>query len=153
MFQLCLSHYVLITLCILVLSFEFDWVWSTRYSRCILSLSLVLSCLVLIKYHYLSLRPRLRVLVPPSCVHRDRRPDLTISGAHSPCFVFRFSTVCFVLVCLSRSKEVAARHPARSSRQDGMGVRRDRRECRESTGREPSCPPIAGDIRRRRWLS
>ncbi len=31
MFQLCLSHYVLITLCILVLSFEFDVVWSTRY--------------------------------------------------------------------------------------------------------------------------
>ncbi len=31
MFQLCLSCYVLITLCILVLSFEFDFVWSTRY--------------------------------------------------------------------------------------------------------------------------
>ncbi len=31
MFQLCLSRYVLITLCILVLSFEFDFVWSTRY--------------------------------------------------------------------------------------------------------------------------
>ncbi len=25
-----------------------------------------------IKYYYLSLRPRLRVLVPPSCVHRDK---------------------------------------------------------------------------------
>ncbi len=31
MFQLCLSHYVLITLCISVLSFEFDFFWSTRY--------------------------------------------------------------------------------------------------------------------------
>ncbi len=31
MFQLYLSRYVLITLCILVLSFEFDFVWSTRY--------------------------------------------------------------------------------------------------------------------------
>ncbi len=31
MFQLCLSRYVLITLCILVLSFEFDFGWSTRY--------------------------------------------------------------------------------------------------------------------------
>ncbi len=28
-------------------------------------------CLVLIKDYYLSLRPRLRVLVPPCCVHRD----------------------------------------------------------------------------------
>ncbi len=44
MFQLCLSRYVLITLCILVLSFEFDFVWSTHYSRCILSISLALSC-------------------------------------------------------------------------------------------------------------
>ncbi len=31
MFQLCLSRYVLIIPCILVLSFEFDFVWSTRY--------------------------------------------------------------------------------------------------------------------------
>ncbi len=29
MFQLCLSRYVLIIPCILVLSFEFDFVWST----------------------------------------------------------------------------------------------------------------------------
>ncbi len=36
-----------------------------------------------------------------------------------------------------------------SPRQVGVGVRRDRRECRESAGREPSSPPIAGDIRRR----
>ncbi len=57
-------------------SFEFDFVWSTRYSRCILSLSLVLSCLVLIKDYYLSLRPRLRVLVPPCCVHRDNELGL-----------------------------------------------------------------------------
>ncbi len=76
MFQLCLSRYVLITLCILVLSFEFDFVWSTRYSPVFLSMSalpcLVLPCLdVFIKDYYLSLRPRLRVPVPPSCVHRD----------------------------------------------------------------------------------
>ncbi len=43
--------------------------------------------------------------------------------------------------------EVAARHSRHSPLQVGVGVRRDRRECRESTGREPSCPPIAGDIR------
>ncbi len=49
--------------------------------------------------------------------------------------------------------EVAARHSRHSPLQVGVGVRRDRRECRESTGREPSCQPIAGDIRRRRWLS
>ncbi len=76
MFQLCLSRYVLITLCILVLSFEFDLVWSTRYSPVFLSMSVLpcpaLSCLdVYIKDYYLSLCPRLRVPVPPSCVHRD----------------------------------------------------------------------------------
>ncbi len=69
MFQLCLSRYVLITLCILVLSFEFDFVWSTRYFPVY---PVSLSCFdVLIKYYYLSLYPRLRVPVPPSCVHRD----------------------------------------------------------------------------------
>ncbi len=39
--------------------------------RCILSVSLALSCLVNIKDYCLSLRPRLRVPVPPSCVHLD----------------------------------------------------------------------------------
>ncbi len=80
----------------------------------------------------------------------------TVSGAHSPRFVFRFEKFLFcssVYVCLSRGMEVAARHSRHSPLQVGVGVRRDRRECRESTGREPSCPPIAGDIRRRRWLS
>ncbi len=52
-------------------------------------------------------------LYPPSCVHRDRRPDLTISGAHSPRFVFVFeSFILFQCVCLSRGKEVAGRNPA-----------------------------------------
>ncbi len=113
------------------------------------------SCLVLpdvlIKYYYLSLYPRLRVPVPPSCVHRDRRPDLTVSGAPSPRFVFCFlKSFYFVPVCLSRGMEVAARYSRLSPLQVGVRVRRDRRE---STGREPSCPPIAGDIRRRQWLS
>ncbi len=135
MFQLCLSRYVLITLCILVLSFEFDLVWSTCDSSVFLSMPC--PALMFIKDYHLSLRPRLRVLVPPSCVHRDRRPDLTVSGAPSPCIVFRFSKVfCFVLVfCLSLCKEVAARHPA-LARGWCVGVRRDRRECRESSGRE-----------------
>ncbi len=97
MFQLCLSLYVLITLCILVLSFEFDFVWSTRYSPVFLWVCPALSCLdVFIKEYYLSLCPRLHVPVPPSCVHRDRRPDLTVSGAPSPRFVFVFES--FVLV-------------------------------------------------------
>ncbi len=81
MFQLCLSRYVLITLCILVLSFEFDFVWSTRYfpgvfcpcQSCLVLPCPALSCLdVSIKYYYLSLCPRLRVPVPPLCVHRDK---------------------------------------------------------------------------------
>ncbi len=68
----------------------------------------------LIKDYYLSLYLRLRVPVPPSCVHRDRRPDLTVSGAHSPRFVFVFESFYLFLsfVCLSCGKEVAARHPA-----------------------------------------
>ncbi len=86
MFQLCLSRYVLIIPCILVLSFEFDVAWST----CDFPLYLVsLPCLVVIKYYYLSLRPRLRVPVPPSCVHHDRRPDL--NSKRRP-----FTSFCFV---------------------------------------------------------
>ncbi len=43
--QLCLCDYVLITLCVLVLSFEFDFVWSTRYSPVFpVYVSLALSC-------------------------------------------------------------------------------------------------------------
>ncbi len=60
MFQLCLSHYVLIIPCILVLSFEFDFVWSTCDSPVYLVCQ---PCLVNIKDYYLSLSPRLRVPV------------------------------------------------------------------------------------------
>ncbi len=67
--QPCLSNYLWFTCVFIVLSFQFDFVWSTRYSRCFLS---ALSCPVSIKDYYLSLRPRLRVLVPPCCVHCDR---------------------------------------------------------------------------------
>ncbi len=56
----------------IVLSVQLDFIWSTRYSLVFLSVSLALSCLdVVIKDYYLSLRPRLRVLVPPCCVYRD----------------------------------------------------------------------------------
>ncbi len=120
MFQLCLSRYVLIIPCILVLSFEFDFVWSTCDSPVFLSMSVLpcpaLSCLdVSIKDYYLSLRPRLRVPVSSSCVHRDRRPDLNRKRRPFTPFCFPFLKVfCFVSVCLclSRGKEVAARNPA-----------------------------------------
>ncbi len=69
--ELCQSRYLCFTCVFIVLYVQFDFVWSTRYSRCFLSVSLVLSCLVLIKDYYLSLRPRLRVPASSSCVHRD----------------------------------------------------------------------------------
>ncbi len=100
------------------------WVWFrlvySLLSRCILSVSLALSCHVLpwclIKYDYLSLYPRLRVPVPPSCVHRDRRPDLTVSGAHSPRFVFLFfKSLLFCAYVLSVSRQGSCRSSSRSS--------------------------------------
>ncbi len=56
-------------------------------------------------------------LVPPCCVHRDRRPDQTESKRRpltSFCFV-RFCSFLFVPVCFPRGLEVAARHPALAS--------------------------------------
>ncbi len=94
MFQLCLSRYVLITLCILVLSFEFDFVWSTCYFPVYFVCK---PCLVLIKYYYLSLRPRLRVPVPPLCVHRDTRSYATILTYS----VHGVRTVCYLGLCVS----------------------------------------------------
>ncbi len=59
-------------------------------------------------------------LVSPCCVHRDRRPDLTVSVVPSPRFVlFVFSSVLFC----SRVLSLAASESAR---------------------REPSCSPFAG---------
>ncbi len=71
MFQLCLCDYVLITLCILVVSFEFDFVWSTcDFPVYPVSLPcLVLPWLNTIIWVYVL---GLRVLVPPLCVHRDK---------------------------------------------------------------------------------
>ncbi len=99
MFQLCLSRYVLITLCILVLSFEFDFVWSTRYFPVYpVHVSHALSCLdVSIKDYYLSLRPHLCVLVPPSCVHRDNSL-LTVSPMTF--FFFFFFSVEIIVILL-----------------------------------------------------
>ncbi len=47
---------------------QLDLVWSTRYFPVY---PVSESCLDVIKDYYLSLSPRLRVPVPPSCVHRD----------------------------------------------------------------------------------
>ncbi len=59
-------------------------------------------------------------LVSPCCVHRDRRPDQTVSVVPSPRFVlFVFSSVLFVPVFLSLAASESAR-------------------------REPSCSPFAG---------
>ncbi len=147
--QLCVCDYVLITLCILVLSFEFDFVWSTRYFP---GVSCPCQCCldVYIKDYYLSLRPRLRVLVPPSCVHRDRRPDQNRKRRPFTPICFPFLKVFLFCFCLSVPRQGSRRSSSRLSLlQVGLGVWRD---CRESAGREPSCPPIAGDIRRRLWL-
>ncbi len=45
-------------------------------------------------------------LYPPCCVHRDRRPDLTVSGAPSPRFVFSFLKGFLFLCFVSRGKRV-----------------------------------------------
>ncbi len=99
MFQLCLSCYVLITLCILVLSFEFDFVWSTRYFPGVSSCLVLPWCLI--KDYYLSLSPRLRVPVSSLvCApwqktrpNRKRRPFTPF------CFPF-LKVFCFVSVCV-----------------------------------------------------
>ncbi len=122
-------------------------------SRCILSLSPALSCLDVIKYYYLSLRPRprLRVPVPPSCVHRDRRPDPNRKRRPFTSFCFRFqkSFVLFqsVCLCLSRGKEVAARNPAIAHCKTAWefgGI------ATSPLAMMPSCLPIVGDIHSRR---
>ncbi len=59
-------------------------------------------------------------LLPPCCVHRDRRPDQTVSGVPSPRFVlFSFSSFFFVPVfCLLRQAGLLAASPhARHSRE------------------------------------
>ncbi len=89
-----------------------------------LFVSTALSCLdVLFKYYNLSLSSSSACPVPPSCVHRDRRPDQNRKRRHSPRFVFRFEKFLFcssVYVCLSRGMEVAARHSRHSPLQVGV---------------------------------
>ncbi len=99
-------------------------------------------CLALfgfIKDCYFELYPHLVFLVPPCCVHRDRRPDLTVSGAPSPRFVlFIFLPVCSVC---PHGMEVAARHPA-------LAYCKSAWEFGGIAAAHPS-PPFAGDRHRR----
>ncbi len=107
----------------------------------------------LIKDYYLSLSPHLPVLVPPCCVHRDRRPDLTVSGTPSPRFVlFFFSSFYFCPVfCLSRQASPLAASPhARRSQEisaAGCGYPRPAGWFSGSRGAAPPSPPA------RLWLN
>ncbi len=68
-------------------------------------------------------------LVPPCCVHRDRRPDPTVSVVPSPRFVlFVFSSLLFCSCVLSLAASESAR-------------------------RSPSCPAVRGSLRRLSRLS
>ncbi len=138
------------------------WVWFRLvYSllpgvSCLSALSCpTMSCLDVIKNYYLSLSPRLRVPVSSlvCAPWQKTRPNRKQRPFTS--FCFRFWKFLFVPeFCLFVPRQGSRRSSSCPSlRHDGVGVRRDSRECRESTGREPSCPPIAGDIRRQRWLS
>ncbi len=94
-----LSMIILYIYLFIVLSIQFALVWSTRYSPVFLSVCqpcLVLSCPALmstLKTVNLSFILVSVFLVPPCCVHRDRRPDQ--NSKRRP-----FSTFCFVPVCL-----------------------------------------------------
>ncbi len=86
----------MISLCILVPACS---VSCCLVYSCFLSVSLAFSSPDVIKDYYLSLRPRLCVLVPPCCVHRDRRPDLNCKRSPFTPFCFPFLKVfCFVSV-------------------------------------------------------
>ncbi len=64
------------------------------------------------------------LFLPHVCTVREDQTR-TVSGAHSPRFVFRFEKFLFcssVCVCLSRGMEVAARHSRHSPLQVGVGV-------------------------------
>ncbi len=105
----------------------------------------------------LSLYPRLRVPVPPSCVHRDRRPDLNRKRRpFTPVLVCRFEKFyfvpVFVYVCPAAWKSplvIPAIAHCKSAWEFG-GITAS---AASPLACEPSCPPIAGDIRRRRSVA
>ncbi len=76
--QLCLSHYLWLSCVFIVLSVQFDFVWSTCYSPVFLSVNLALSCPAfsgVFKDCLFELHPRLRV--PRSslvCAYKGYKP-------------------------------------------------------------------------------
>ncbi len=132
--------------------------WSTRYSRCFCVSAL--PCLTLMSSLKTIILKYLLVcvfLVSPCCVHRDRRPDPTVSVVPSPRFVlFVFSSGYFVPVfCPSLAASPHARRswefmppfaalPSRGSREftPPFAAQRSRR-LREFT------PPFAAQRDRR----
>ncbi len=90
-----------INLCILVHAcsvwFRLVYLWLPGVS-CLSALSC--PALMFIKYYYLSLRPRLHVLVPPSCVHHDRRPDQNSKRRPFTSFCFLFFEKFLFCSCL-----------------------------------------------------
>ncbi len=95
----------------------------------------------------LSLCPRLRVPVPPSCVHRDRRPDLQQYAA--PIHLVWFSVFWKVFILFLSVCPVAWKSPlvipaiahCKSAWELG-GIAASAASPRAAM---PSCPPIAGD--------
>ncbi len=129
---------------------------STRHSRCFYSsfpvfllvipgvstlpcLPLMLSLkTIILKYFLVCV-----FLVSPCCVHRDRRPDQTVSVVPSPRFVlFVFSSVFLFLCFVPRGKRV------RTPRALMLAVRGSL--CRRS---RLSHPAVRGSLRRRSRLS
>ncbi len=148
MFQLCLSNYLWFTCVFIVLSVQFDFVWSTRYSPVFLSVSLTLSCPDVIKDCYFEFMSSSACSCSSLvCAPWQKTRPTTVCGAHSPRLVFCFlKSFYFVPVCLSRGMEVAARYSRHSPLQVGVGARRDRRE---STGRDALMPADRGRSRHR----
>ncbi len=98
-------------------------------------------------------------LVSPCCVHRDRRPDLTVSVIPSLVLFCSFFQVCYFVpvFCPSRRASSARREPScptvrgslhRGSRISHPVVRGSSRRCLRL-----SHPPFAGSSRRRSRVS
>ncbi len=125
-------------------------VWSTRYSRCFCVSAL--PCLTLMSSLKTIILKYLLVcvfLVSSCCVHRDRRPDQTVSVVPSPRFVlFVFSSLWFVPVfCPSRQASPLAASPhARRSREFTPPF-----AALPSRGSREFSPPFAAQPSRRSW--
>ncbi len=83
---------------------QFDGVWSTCYSRCILFVSTAMSCLdVLLNIIiWVYILVCVFLFLPHVCTVTEDQTK-TVSGAHSPRFVFRFEKFYFVPVFVCKS--------------------------------------------------